>query len=319
MATLLSLGSINADFQVRTTADLDSAETLLADDFHRRSGGKAANTAYLAARFGHRSLLLGRVGDDELAEQALAPLRRAGVELSGVTQAEGTATAVSMILVPPSGKKRIVLANNANDCWGAEARQALDEHLADAPADAVLVLDCEIPTAIVRQAIETAAARGLTVVVDPSFPQRLPAELASRITALTPNEEEAAGLLGDGLDDLSSLGRGARRLQQRGTPLVCIKLADGGCVLAEGERLWHLSPEAVDPVDSTGAGDAFTGVFAIGLLEGRPPREAATWATAAASLAVTGAGSQEAYAGRAEVLALVQRLAGRWQALEVAG
>ncbi|MDR6680319.1 carbohydrate kinase family protein [Pseudomonas oryzihabitans] len=319
MATLLSLGSINADFQVRTRVDLDSAETLLADDFQRRPGGKAANTAYLAARFGHRSLLLGRVGDDELAEQALVPLRHAGVDLTGVTPAEGTATAVSMILVPPSGKKRIVLANNANDRWDAEARQGLDECLAAAPADALLVLDCEIPTEIVRQAIEAAAARGLIVVVDPSFPERLPAELAQRITALTPNEEEAAGLLGEGLDDLPSLGRAARRLQQRGTPLVCIKLADGGCVLAEGERLWHLPPEPVDPVDSTGAGDAFTGVFAIGLSEGRSPREAATWATAAASLAVTGAGSQEAYAGRAEVLALAECLAGRWQALEVAG
>lgn len=317
MATLLSLGSINADFQVRTRVDLDSAETLLADDFHRRPGGKAANTAYLAARFGHRSLLLGRVGDDELAAQALEPLRYAGVDLAGVTQA-ATATAVSMILVPPSGKKRIVLANNANDWWDAEARQAMDECLEAAPDDALLVLDCEIPTEIVRQAIETAAARGLTVVVDPSFPERLPAELAKRITALTPNEEEAAGLLDERLADLPSLGRAARRLQQRGTPLVCIKLADGGCILAEGERLWHLAPEAVDPVDSTGAGDAFTGVFAIGLLEGRPAQEAATWATAAASLAVSGAGSQEAYAGRAEVLALAERLADRWQVLEEA-
>ncbi|KTT41710.1 ribokinase [Pseudomonas oryzihabitans] len=317
MAFLISLGSINADFQVRTTRNLDSAETLLADDFQRRPGGKAANTAYLAARFGHRSLLLGRVGDDELAAQALEPLRRAGVALAGVTRAAGSATAVSMILVPPSGKKRIVLANNANDRWDDASRQALQQRLTTAPAEAMLVLDCEIPRAIVRQAIETAAARGLAVVVDPSFPDRLPADLADRITALTPNEEEAAGLLDERLDDLTSLGRAARRLQQRGTPLVCIKLADGGCVLAEGERLWHLPPEPVDPVDSTGAGDAFTGVFAIGLSEGCSPREAATWATAAASLAVTGAGSQEAYAGRAEVLALAERLAGLWQALEI--
>ncbi|WP_145011017.1 carbohydrate kinase family protein [Pseudomonas oryzihabitans] len=319
MATLLSLGSINADFQVRVGEDLDSAETLLADDFHRRPGGKAANTAYLAARFGHRSRLLGRVGDDDLAAQALEPLRRAGVDVSGVTPAMATATAVSMILVPPSGKKRIVLANNANDRWDDQARQALDASLAAAPADALLVLDCEIPREIVRQAVVAAAARGLAIVVDPSFPDRLPAELAQRITALTPNEEEAAGLLGEGLADLYSLGRAARRLQQRGTPLVCIKRADGGCVLAAGEGLWHLAPAAVDPVDATGAGDAFTGVFAIGLLEGRSPREAATWATAAASLAVTGAGSQEAYAGRAEVLALAERLSVRWQALEVAG
>ena len=317
MATLLSLGSINADFQVRTTQNLDSAETLRADDFHRRPGGKAANTAYLAARFGHQSLLLGRVGDDELAEQALQPLRRAGVELAGVTAAPDSATAVSMILVPPSGKKRIVLANNANDLWDEGARQALQERLTTAPADAMLVLDCEIPSAIVRQSIAAAADRGLAVVVDPSFPERLPAELAGRITALTPNEEEAAGLLDEPLDDLPSLGRAARRLQSRGTPLVCIKLADGGCVLAEGERLWHLAPEPVQPLDSTGAGDALTAVFAIGLLEGRTPQEAATWATAAASIAVTGAGSQEAYGDRSEVLARAARLAGRWRRLEV--
>src|SRR5690606_2899746 len=115
--TLLSLGSINADIQMRADAALGSSEMLPAIDPCRLPGRKAGNRAYLGALFGLRSRLVGRVGDDELATQALTPLARAGVDISGVSRAKGCATAVSVIIVPPDGKKHIVLASNANDCW----------------------------------------------------------------------------------------------------------------------------------------------------------------------------------------------------------
>nr|WP_298111385.1 PfkB family carbohydrate kinase [uncultured Pseudomonas sp.] len=135
-ATLLSLGSINADFQVRIEQPPGSREMQLATGFRRFSGGKASNTAWLAAHFGHRSQLLGRVGDDDLAEQALGPLRESGVEIAAVSRAPAQATGVAMIMVPPDGKKYIVLATNANDCWDQAAVDGMREVIARAPMPA---------------------------------------------------------------------------------------------------------------------------------------------------------------------------------------
>ncbi|NKQ09121.1 PfkB family carbohydrate kinase [Pseudomonas sp. SST3] len=314
--TLLSLGSINADFQVRIDEPPGGRETLLAHDLCRLSGGKASNTAYLAARFGLRSILLGRVGDDALAEQALAPLREAGVQVEGVGQAEGQSTGVSMIMVPPDAKKQIVLATEANDYWDDAAADAMTACIDGCETPASLVLDYEIPGWVVRRAIEAAARKGLQTVLDPSFPDRLERDLLGKLHAIAPNLPEAEGLVGRSIGSVAEAASAARELQRSGTPIVCIKLADGGCVLASEQALLHIPPGEVVPVDTTGAGDAFTGVFAIALLEGRAPREAAAWGVAAANRAVSGYSSQPSYPTREQVERMANGLLERTRAVD---
>ncbi|MBA1275920.1 ribokinase [Pseudomonas azotifigens] len=306
--TLLSLGSINADFQVRVDQPPGSQETLLAHDFCRLAGGKASNTAWLGATFGHRSLLLGRVGDDELAEQALGSLREAGVDITGVTQAKGEPTAVSMIMVPPDGKKHIVLATNANDCWDDSATAAMVRQIERTESPACLVVNCEVPAAVVLQAAKAARGKDIPVVLDPSFPDRVPDELLPCLYAVTPNTSEAQALTGREIQNLQDAAWAARQLRDRGVRIACVKLGDGGCVLDAGEGALHVPPGEVRPIDSTGAGDAFTGVFAIALLEGREPHEAAAWGVAAANLAVTAYGSKPAYPDRQQVCSMAAHL-----------
>lgn len=306
--TLISLGSINADFQVRLDQAPGSQETLLAHGLHRLSGGKAANTAYLGALFGHRSVLVGRVGADDLADQALEPLRKAGVCLNAVTHAPGASTAVSMIAVPGTGKKQIILANEANDRWDAMARERLIDAIGDAGLPALLVLDYEIPAAVVRLAIEAAYEHGLPVVLDPSFPERLEHGLMSKVRALTPNAEEAAALLGMAVGTDQEAARAADALRELGAAIGVVKLPDGGCVLACDDGVFRVPSTGRSAVDATGAGDAFTGTFAIALLEGLGPLEAALWGSAAANLAVATFGSQPAYQGREPVKALAEQL-----------
>jgi ribokinase len=307
-ATLLSLGSINADFQVRTEQPPGSRDMLQATGFRRLSGGKASNTAWLAAHFGHHSQLLGRVGDDDLAEQALGPLREAGVDISAVGRAPGQATGVALIMVPPDAKKYIVLATNANDCWDQAAVTEMCEVIARTRMPAGLVLNYEVPPGVARQALEAASARGMPVVLDPSFAERVERALFDRLLAITPNLSEASSLVGFAIDSLEQAAQAARHLRDAGVAIACLKLEDGGCVLDYGQGALHIPGGSVEPVDTTGAGDAFTGVLAIALLEGRDPREAASWAVAAANIAVTGYGSQPAYPPRAHVLASAARL-----------
>ncbi|QJD59348.1 ribokinase [Pseudomonas sp. gcc21] len=306
--TMLSLGSINADFQVRVNAAIGSNDMLPAHDFCRLSGGKAANTAFLATRFGHTSRLLGCVGDDDLAQQALGSLAAVGVDLDGVNLVTGQPTGVSMIMVPPDAKKHIVLASNANDCWDESAAAKVETAIRDADKPACLVVDCEIPAWVVRRAIQTAAASDIPVILDPSFVDRVEPAILHRLRAITPNISEASGLVGRELSSVNDAASAAREFRDEGVELVCIKLGDGGCVLATDRELTHIPPGKIDPVDSTGAGDAFTGVFSIALLEGIPPLDAAAWGVASANLAVTDYGSQPAYAGREEVTRMAARL-----------
>ncbi len=308
---LLSLGSINADFQARVDAAPGSAETLSAHDFVRLSGGKAANRAYLARRLGHPARLLGRVGNDELANQALDPLRRAGVDLAAVSTALDCATAVSMIAVGPDGKKAIVLAGNANDRWTEGAAAALADDLAAASPGSVLAADCEIPAAVVARAAQAACQRRLRLVIDPSFPDRADRAVLAMATALAPNADEAAALTGIPARDAAGAAAAADALAALGPPLVCVKLADGGCLAAHGGQRTIIPPLPVDVVDSTGAGDAFTGALAVALLEGQPPLQAAAFATAAAHHAVTGYGSQPSYPARPQIEALMPALLSR--------
>ncbi len=314
---VLSLGSINADFQVRVQGPVGSSDMLRAHDFCRFSGGKSSNTAFLAARFGHDSQLIGRVGDDELAVQALSALTKAGVNTDGVSVAAGQATGLSMIMVPPDAKKHIVLAPNANDCWSEEAARAMEERIAGCSKPACLVLNYEIPAWVVRRALLAAEGAGVPAILDPSFDDRIEPDLFTKLLAITPNITETGGLVGREAATVDDAARAARELHRRGIPIVCIKLSDGGCVLASHEGITHIPAEDLEPVDTTGAGDAFTGVLAIALLEGVGPREAAAWGVASANLAVTGYGSQPAYGTREEIIRLATALLDRAEGLDV--
>ncbi len=312
MATpvLLSLGSINADFQVQLDQPIGSSETLAAHHFTRLSGGKGANRAFLARHLGVQAWLLGRVGDDDLRGQALGSLSADGVDLAGVSVAEGRPTAFSVIAVPPSGKKAILLAGNANDAWDDAAAQRAADRVTAAPVGSVLSVDYEVPAVVVRLAAEAAQARGLALVVDPSWPDRVERGVLRHALAVAPNAGEVEVLVGIKAADPASAAEGARRLATLGPRLAFVKLGDGGCVLAEaGGTVTHIPPVEVPVVDTTGAGDAFTGALAVALLERKPARDAALFAVAASHLAVTAWGSQPAYPDRARIEALVPDLA----------
>lgn len=302
---ILALGSINADFQVRLEQPFGDADMAKALGLARFGGGKAANVAYGARRLGHEAWLFGRVGDDDLASQALDPLRAAGVDLSGVSTVAGGQTGFAMVLVPPSGRKRIISAPNANNIWDDDAVAALCRRIGEAPPDSVLVADCEVPAIVARQAVAAAKRRGLRTLLDPSFPERVDAGLLAIVGAVTPNESEARALLGAGdEEDAADL---ARELARRGPPSVCVKRAGGGCVLLDGGRAVRVDAVEVKVVDSTGAGDAFAAAFAAGWIEGRKTADAAGAGVAASTCAVTVFGAQPSCPTRDALDAMLRR------------
>ena len=305
---VISLGSVNTDFQVRVDRRPDLSETLLAHDFLQLSGGKAANVAYLARKQNVTALLIAHVGKDALAEQALQPLRDISVDLRYVHAVADRATGVSMITVPPDGNKGIILAGNANDDWSEEDVAEVGAVISNAPLGSVLVVDYEIPSFIVKHAIATAYERDMPVILDPSPAQRVDAKLFPQVTYIVPDAGEAKKLTGIAIDSVDRAVQAAHHFMEQGVKNACVKLEDGGCVLVNREMTLHVPSIEVDVVDATGAGDAFTGGLAVAVLEGRSLPDAACFATAASHAAVTKYGSQPAYPTRSQLNALFEQL-----------
>lgn len=307
--SVISLGSVNADFQVRVDRRPDLSETLLASDFLQLSGGKAANVAYLARKLGLPATLIARVGADTFAEQALKPLREIGVDLQHVHAVGDKPTGVSMISVPPDGKKGIILAGNANNAWVQEDIATVQDAIANAPSGSVLVIDYEIAPFIVEPAIAAACDRDFPVILDPSPADRVEQNLFSQVTYLVPDAGEAEKLTDIEIDSVDRAIQAAHHLLEQGVKNACVKLKDGGCVLVNRDQTLHIPPVPVDIVDATGAGDAFAGALAIAVLEGKSLQDAVCFATAASHVTVTRYGSQPAYPTRSEIYELFKRLA----------
>lgn len=310
MTAVVSLGSVNADFVVRVAESPSGPGSTLAEGLLRTSGGKGANVAVLAARLGVGARLLGCVGDDDLADQALAGPEAARVNLRGVRRRRGP-TGYASILVPPDGRETIVLVPNANDAWDEDGEKVAAEVDA-APDGSVLVVDLEVPVAQVTAALTVARERGLATVLDPAPPDRLTDELLALADHVVPDASEAGRITGTEVDDITSATKAALDLVRRGAGCAHVKLAGGGAVVATATEALHVeAPADISVVDATGAGDAYAGGLAWALLAKLPLAEAVVFAVAASTCAVTGYGSQESYPTEPELRAMAARVPSR--------
>jgi ribokinase len=267
---LAVVGSINLDLVVRTERLPRPGETVSGGTFSRVPGGKGANQAVAAARLGAEVALIGCVGSDGFAQEAVAELRAAGVDLTPLRRVPGP-TGVALITVDAEGENEIVVAPGAN----LELRP---EDVVLPEVDGVLAQQ-EIPPAAVARAAELAPRFFLNAA--PARAEAPPAEL----TIVNRYELEALG-------------------ERRG--LVCLTLgAEGAVLLEDGVELARAAAPRVETVDGTAAGDAFTACLVVSLLEGRPREEALRRACIAGALAASRPGAQTSLPTAQEVDSLL--------------
>jgi ribokinase len=167
-------------------------------------------------------------------------------------------------------------------------------------------MDLEIPLHIVRRAINTARPGDHQIVLDPSPAGRLEKDLYGLADYLTPNPSEAEQLTGITVRSVEDGFQAGEALVKSGVRAALVKLGSEGCIFVSGDTRLHVRPAPQKTVDATGAGDAFAGALTVALLERRDPEEAACFAAAAASIAVTRYGSQPAYPDRNELERVVR-------------
>jgi ribokinase len=277
--TITVIGSINLDFVASVPGLPAAGETVTGATLARHPGGKGANQALAAARLGARVRLIGRVGGDAMADEALALLAAGGVDLTGVEVDPDAPTGVALIAVDPAGENQIVVAPGANHRITPEALPAR--------IDTALIVQLELPVATVEAAV--ARATGFVCAnLAPAAP--VSDALLQRCDLIVVNESEAA-VYGERL--------------HRGGGRVVVTLGARGAELYEaGVRIASATPPPVVAVDATGAGDAFVGAVVVALLEGMAPEAALAFACAAGALAATVAGAQPSLPARAAVEAL---------------
>ena len=312
MSHVVVVGSLNADLTLYAERMPLPGETVLGTDFVIQPGGKSANQAVAAARLGADVRLIGAVGDDANGTMLLDSARGSGVDVAAVRRIEGVPTGVAGITVDAQGENSIVIVAGAN---GELSPQDVEQASSVFDGAAAVCLCLEVSQETVLSAARAGRAAGASVILNLSPFAPIQEDLVAATDILLVNAHEAGQLLGreapaaEG-EDWSAV---AAAFAGAGFHRVLVTLGAQGVVVLDGAgsaqevTIERIAATRIEPVDTTGSGDAFTGGLATRLAVGDSLVEAARYASVAAAHAATGRGAQASYGTDADVVALRDR------------
>ena len=297
---IVVVGSINLDLVVSAARHPSIGETLQGTGFEVFTGGKGANQAVAAARLGHQVYMIGKIGSDAFAAQLLEELETAGVGTHAIEKIAGP-SGVALVITLESGQNSIIIIPGANN---GLSPQDIQKNQALIQSAGVVLTQLETPLEATEALAELTSSHGVQLILDPAPARDLPAGLLRKVTWITPNETEAQRLAGSTSSPSSEieLRELAEHFMSLGPQNVLLKLGDRGVYLATRDGLRASVPAyQVQAVDTTAAGDAFNGAFAVALARGSLPADAVFFASAVAAIAVTRRGAFPSMPTQADV------------------
>lgn len=261
-------------------------------------GGKGANQAVAAARLGSNTAMVGRVGRDEHGSSLTHGLQADGVDVSALAVDDEAGTGIAIITIDDHAENTIVVSPGANMRLGPAQVEANEDLISGAR---VVLAQLEVPTDAVLAAARVTS--GL-FCLNPAPAREIPEELLEWVDVLVPNRSELAALAGVEEPTTADEAEEAARRLGRGAPTV-VTLGAAGAILVSSDGVRSFPAPKVDPVDPTGAGDAFCGALAHFLSKGEAIEGAIPWAVAAGAVATTRRGAQSAMPTIDEVEPLV--------------
>jgi ribokinase len=291
------VGSANIDLTTFTDQFPKPGETIFGQKFDLGFGGKGANQAVAARLCGADVFMVARVGSDLFGPATIENFKTLGIDATHVKQVEGLSSGVAPIFVEPNGQNRILVVKGANDALKAADVDAAAETLKAADC---IVLQFEIPLETVYYTIAFARKHSIRCILNPAPGQPVDMRALAGLDYFIPNESEAETIIGVAVRNVEDAKKCAEKLVEGGDiRRVIITLGANGSLLVGQGVSEHVLPFAVKSVDSTGAGDAFIGSFAVFLAEGLPEKEAVRRANLYAGLSTTGVGTQKSFYDRA--------------------
>jgi|SRR5271155_878885 ribokinase len=289
------IGSANIDLTTFSDRFPKAGETIFGQKFDLGFGGKGANQAVASRLCGAEVFMIARVGSDLFGPATIENFKKLGIDTTHVKQIEGASSGVAPIFVEPNGQNRILVVKGANDLLKPADVDAASELLKTVDC---MVLQFEIPLETVYYSVAFARKNGIRCIVNPAPAQPVDLNALTGLDYFVPNESEAETITGMPVRNTGDAKKCAEKLLAGGIKRMIITLGANGCLLANGESMEHVPAFRMKSIDSTGAGDAFIGSFAVFLAEGLPERDAVRHASLYAGLSTTGVGTQKSFYDR---------------------
>jgi ribokinase len=300
MKNIVVIGSSNTDMVVKTSHLPAGGETVLGGDFFMNAGGKGANQAVAAARYGNRVVFVAKTGDDLFGEQVRESMKRDGINTDYVFVDKEHPSGVALITVNQEAENCIVVAPGANAHLTPSDIDAAADEIRGAR---VVLMQLETPIATVEYAAQMAANAGVPVILNPAPAPAEPLSegLLNNLFLITPNKSEASRISGITIKDMESAQRAAKAIYDMGPKNVIVTLGSDGSLVYDGAMFMRVEAMKVEAVDTTAAGDTYNGVLASVIAEGRSLIDAVGVANVAAAISVTRMGAQPAAPTREEI------------------
>ena len=286
------VGSINIDLIFRTPRLPEPGETIAGSSLQQCMGGKGANQAVVAARLGADVSFVARVGNDASGNEAIKAYKSERINTLFIRRDNQQPTGTAMILVDDKAENCIVVVAGANSCLSPADVQAARSVI---DSSNVLLSQLETPAETAIEAFRLARAMDVPTILTPAPAEKVTPELLQLCDICVPNKTEIATIVGQPVDSDRQALEAAKLLRERGVKRVVLTLGKDGVLLVDESGSTHVPAKKVDAVDTTGAGDAFTGALAVGIAERLSLVAAAQRAVQVAAYSVTRPGTQPSF------------------------
>jgi ribokinase len=303
MKKIMVIGSFMTDLVVQTERLPKNGETIIGTSFNQFTGGKGANQAVAAARLGGVVSMIGKVGHDVFGDEHLTALKAAGINQQNVFRDATAKTGVGSITLDAQGNNRIIVVPGANMELTIEELERCEEMIANSD---IVILQLEIPMAVIYRSIELAKKYNKQVIFNPAPAQLIDEKYIKLIDWVIPNETEAELLTGIAVTNDEAAIKATEALLAKGFKNVIITLGDRGVLVKNSELTIFKAAYTVAVEDTTAAGDSFIGGFAFGLASGVSIETAVDWAVATSAITVSRLGAQPSLPNYTEVMNLIK-------------
>jgi ribokinase len=292
------IGSYNVGLFLKGQVLPGPGETVIGDQFHEGGGGKGSNQAIAASLLGAKSRFVGKIGNDKYGHDALEMYKHYGISTEMIKIDPGIHTGISVIIIDKDGRNLISVVPGANFRL---SKADIDDAVNVISDSSIVGFQLENNFEIVEYAVKKVHDMGVKTLLDPAPAKKLPESLYPSVDYIKPNEHEATILTEIPVTDIVSAKEAGHWFIERGVTTVIITLGEQGAVLTTAGESQHFPGIEVNSIDTTGAGDCFSGALMASLSQGAAIEDAIVFANHAAAISVTKLGVIEALPELSEV------------------
>ena len=298
MNKICVIGSINMDLVVNVGEMPKKGQTLIGSNFKEVPGGKGANQAVAASRLGANVCMVGKVGSDGFGQNLLNQLKNNNVDTKYIQIEEG-ASGVALITVDKNAENAIVVSPGANFKL---AQKDIDNCIDAIKESNVVVIQLETPIDTIKYALEKSKELDKFTILNPAPAVKLGDDIIKNVDLLTPNETELEILSGVSINNEDDILKAAQVMLEKGVKKLIVTLGSKGSLYIDKENKIFKKSYKVDAIDTTAAGDSYTGAIAVSLSQGKNVEDAIDFASKVGALCVTKEGAQTSLPTIEEVL-----------------